>query len=158
MKDALPRFEKWLGKARLRPPATVKLTESVAAACDERGHWLGAATYVVEFGDWTIFDDLSGHLGWLDPEEWRALASNDSLVVVGYNDAIICAELIVIEAGQVVRAFRHIDEQPEESLNIGKLPRESADPIKSWIEVASFHDDDDINPYEAENGLLLIHR
>src|SRR5262249_32642388 len=126
----------------LAAPVRVKSGDIVRLACDNSGHWKGAAVFVFEVDGWTVFEDESGELGALSPGQWRTLAENDALVFAGYNDAIHYGELVVIDKGVVVRAFMDDEDDPAARRDEGKLPQESSDPIKTWIDVASLVDGD----------------
>ena len=74
-------------------------------------------------------------------------------MLAGYNDAIGYGELIVIRDGKVAREFLYDAENPQCNVDNGSLPE--VDPLRTWIEVASFVDDDPIA--FSENGLLWMH-
>jgi hypothetical protein len=155
---AMNRFSRWVGKAELATPVRVKVSDAVRLACDGQGRWKGAAVAVYETDGWTVFDDLSGDLGALSPSRWQDLAENDALVFAGYNDAIHYGELVVIEKGVVVRAFMDDEDDPSARRDEGKLPDEGSAPLKTWIDVASWVDEDPMRRQRPEQGLLWIHR
>ena len=152
--EALKRFAKSRGLAYPLDLVPCESSAAVSAACDKNGNWRGAAVYISDLGEWTLFYDLSGHLGGVAAEDWLKLAGNDELVFASYNDSISCGELVVIENGKVLREFLDISEDPDANVNRGKLDHE-CEPITSWIEVASFVDEDELG--FSENGSLLIY-
>jgi hypothetical protein len=154
--DAMARFASWFHLPELEPPRVVSLSDAVDSACDENGRWRGSALYVYENGDWTVFEDLSGHCGSISADSWLSFAEYDAFIFAGYNDAISYGELIVIENGVVVREFLYDADNPEVNVNRGELTSSSVEPMESWIEAASFVDDDDLA--FSENGLLWLHR
>ena len=157
MPDAMARFAKWLGYLpELAPPREVSLADSVDLACDDDDQWLGAALYIYENDGWTVFEDLSGHRGSIPADSWLSFAESDDFVFAGYNDAIEYGELIVIENGTVVREFLFDADDPDANVNRGVLAGNLIEPLKTWIEVAHFVDDDDLA--FSEKGLLWIHK
>jgi hypothetical protein len=151
--EAMERFSSHINPHELEPPTEVTLSNSVARSVDSNGHWRGGAKFIYEKDGWTIFEDLSGHLGGLSGESWLDFAGDSDFVFAGYNDAIGYGELIVIQSGAVVREFFCDTENRACNLDAGMLPE--VDPLKTWIEVARFVDDDSI--VFAEKGLLCIH-
>lgn len=138
--NAIKRLCDWLDK---RPKDTIDtiISNAVSVSCDG-GVWKGGAVYVYHNSDWTVFEDLAGYFFDISPEEWLKYAGDNSLVVAGYNDAIISAKLSVIENQLIVRDFFELDDAPNEYRNIENLPFEDENPIQGWSEVASFVDDD----------------
>jgi hypothetical protein len=151
--DALRRFAKWRNLPKIGPLAPTDPVKAVDLACDERGSWRGNAIFVSEVRDWTLFYDLSGSLGGTPSEAWCKFAGKDDLVFAGYNDAIGYAELVVVSGGRVIREFFEDKESPELSVNKGTLDSETT-PIVSWIEVASFVDDDELG--FSDTGWLWV--
>lgn len=137
--EALERLCAW-NKRPVREEIEVESTKAVSVAVDENGLWKGACLYVYENAGWTVFEEMSGHHSFVDAENWKAFAGDDSLVVAGYDEALLCAELVVIEDGTVVKNFAEIEDAPEENVNQGT----GFDEIRSWVDVASFVDDDDL--------------
>jgi hypothetical protein len=154
---AMNRFSGWLGSPELAAPLRVKSSDAVSLACDESGHWRGATVFVYEVDGWTVFEDESGELGDLPPRRWQQLAGQDALLFAGYNDAIHYGELIVIENGVLLRAFMDDEDNPAARRDEGRLPQETSDPIKTWIDVASLVDEDPILRQAPGEGLLWIH-
>lgn len=148
------RLAEWRGFPELRDLTKTDSVKAVDLACDEQGQWRGAALYFYEHDGWSAFQDLSGGFGFIAADEWLKFAQNDSLVVAGYNDAICEGELIVIEHGKIVRDFVECPDVPEENRNSGRLPQEDDKPISSWIEVASFVDEDPLA--FSEEGWLWV--
>lgn len=144
METATHRLRDWFGKEPLQPPVETDSMSSVSLACDSQGQWRGRALFVYEKEGWTVFEDLSGCLLFLPMEQWLSFAGRDEFFMAEYNDAILIAELIVINDGTVVREFREDAESPEENRNSGKLPGEDSQPIRSWVEVASIVDEDEL--------------
>ena len=151
--DAMERFSTILNCHELEPPTQVSLSDSVSRSVNADGHWRGGAKFVYENGGWTVFEDLSGHLSACGADSWLAFAGDCDFVFAGYNDAIGYGELIVIRNRTVVREFLYDADNPQDNVDNGTLP--DIDPLNTWIEVASFVDDDDIA--FSETGLLWIH-
>ena len=145
--DAFERLCRWLGKEP-KESHSVTLSEAVDAATDG-DVWKGAAVYMYYNEGWTVFEDLSGHFSFISAESWLSFAAGDDVLVAGYNDAILCAELVIIEKGVVKREFMEIADDPEAFLNKGDEPQ-----AESWLDIASFVDDDDI--VYSDTGTLLI--
>ena len=150
--EAVERLCKWTGKV---PKESIETSyrDAVSSACKD-GQWKGRAVYVYDNEGWTVFEDLSGGFTEIPAEDWLRFAGKESLVVAGYNDALIVAELIVIENDTIVRDFFEYIDDPESYRNIGALPFESEHPIKSWVGVAGFVDDDAI--VFSDKGTVLI--
>jgi hypothetical protein len=81
----MERFRSWCGYPELEPPKLVPSLQAVAAACDENGHWRGAALYVYENSGWTVFEDLSGQADGIPADSWLSFAESDDFVSAGYN-------------------------------------------------------------------------
>ena len=150
--ESINRLQNWIGKA---PKEVIETNDSnaVDVAC-ENETWKGRAVYVYHNAPWTVFEDLSGGFSVISAENWLQFAEKNSLIVAGYNDAILFAEFIIIENGVVIRDFFEDYDNPEDNRNLGILPFEKETPIESWIDVAAFVDDDDI--VSSENGTVLI--
>ena len=139
----------------LEPPREVALSDAVSLACGGNGYWRGSALFVYHNNGWTVFEDISGHHGFIPADTWREFAQTDDFVLAGYNDAAGSAELIVIEGGAVVREFRHFHDDPESNIDLGKLADHPVEPLENWIQVAEFVDDD---PFvTCVRGLLWLH-
>ena len=155
MDVALSRFSQWIGLPELEPPKKVRSSKSVDEACTN-GVWRSVvAVYVYESKGWTVFDDLTGHLASFSAEQWRALAGNDELVFAGYNDTVPYGQLIVVQAGSVVREFLDDEQDPEQNVNRGRLPFEKTTPINDWIGATWFVDEDEVAQLPDE-GLLWM--
>jgi hypothetical protein len=153
--EALKRFSGWIGYPQLGPPRKVKSSKVVDAAC-KNGYWRSVvAVFIYESEDWTVFDDQTGHLASVSKEQWRSLARQDELVFAGYNDSVPYGQIIVVRFGRVVREFLKDQQDPRSNVNRGKLPFESNSPMKSWIDAASFVDEDEIVTY-PDTGLLWM--
>jgi hypothetical protein len=158
LEDAMARYARWLGEPEVRPPRNVDEREAIDRALDGAGNWLGLAVYIYASGEWTVFEELSGGLSTRSGETWQQLADGGDLVYAGYNDAIGYGELVVIEAGRLVRHFLQDDQEPGDDVNVGRLPAEVDDPFEDWIGLAEWIDEDDDKLEHAEKGLLWIHR
>ena len=144
-KDAvLPRFARWRGYDAVPALIETDISRAVELATTPAGTWLWPALFIFEKNGWTVFDDLAGSLSSQPADSWVELAGQDELVFAGYNDSIGYGELIVIRDGQVLREFLACKDEPEVNVDRGRLETETATPIKSWIDVASFVDDDDL--------------
>ncbi|MCL2060249.1 MAG: hypothetical protein FWH01_14555 [Oscillospiraceae bacterium] len=152
MDEAINRLCNWIYKAPKEIIET-SMENAVSVAC-VNGQWKGAALYVYYNDGWAVFEDLSGGFSSMPADDWLRFARNDPLVVAGYNDAIIYAELKVIEDNIVIKDFFEYSEKPDSYKNIGKLHSEDKAPIESWADVAAFIDEDDI--VFSENGTVYI--
>ena len=150
---ALERFAAWLRLPRIGPLVPTDIGKAVPLACDERGLWRGHAVFVSEVEDWTLFQDLSGVLGGVTADRWQEFAGTDELVFAGYNDAIRYGELVLVRGGQIVRVFLDDRTNPQENIDVGVSDSEG-EPFRSWIDVASFVDADDLG--FSETGLLWV--
>ena len=74
----------------------------------------------------------------------------------GYNDSIPYGELVVISSGRLVSSFFQDETDPEADRNVGVLPEEKKDPIKTWIDVAGMVDEDQIVAEQPDIGTLLL--
>lgn len=148
--EAVERLCNWIGK---KPKEIIRTGPmNAVSSATENGNWKGRAVYVTHKAGWTVFEDLSGSFFGTTPENWMPFAGNESLVVAGYNDALLVAELIVVENKTIVKDFFEYADEPESFRNAGSLPGKN--PIESWIDVASFVDDDDI--VFSNDGTVLI--
>lgn len=153
--DALRRFSQWISHAPLAPPKKLKASKAVDAAC-KGGDWRSlVAVFIYESGDWTVFNDQTGHLASYSAQEWRRLAGRDQLVFAGYNDTVPYGQLIVVRGGRVVREFLDNQQDPRHNVNRGKLNFERGSPIRNWIDAASFVDEDPVVTY-PDTGLLWM--
>jgi len=150
---ALERFAAWQHLPRVSPLVPADSVRAVELACDEQGMWRGHAVLVSEVGGWTLFSDLSGVLGGVPAERWREFAGSDELIFAGYNDAIGYGEFVLVRDGRVDREFLDDPDNPEENSNRGSSNVEG-EPFKSWMDVASFVDADELGFSEA--GLLWV--
>ncbi len=148
-KDAIKRLTAWVGQAA-KEQIDTELTQAVPVSLDNAGQWKGDCLYMYENNGWTVFEDLSGGFSFMNVESWQEFAQNDPLVVAGYNDAVVCAELVVIENGAVVKNFVYCDDMPEDNINQGTAFNE----IAHWAAVASFVDEDDL--VYSDSGTVLI--
>jgi len=150
--EAIDRLCSWT-KKKPRESIETSYSNAVNVACIE-GQWKGIALYVYQNEDWTVFEDLTGAFSSIPGEKWLNFAENDPLVVAGYNDAIVYAELIIIDKNQILKDFYEHSGIPDAFRNTSKLSFEEINPIKSWVDVASFVDGDDIT--YSDNGTVLI--
>jgi hypothetical protein len=154
LSEAKRRLADWLGVADLRGLVATDGVNAVRLACTPGGSWRGGALFMYQKEDWSVFEDLTGGFSSRSVSEWLPFAKTDELVFAGYNDAIGWGELVVIADGKVLRQFSYDPSNPETNVDTGLLPAESSTPLKTWIEVASFVDDDHL--YGAETGWLWV--
>jgi hypothetical protein len=64
-------------------------------------------------------------------------------------------QLIVVQAGSVVREFLDDEQDPGQNVNRGRLPFEKTSPINDWINAAWFMDEDEI-AQSPDEGLLWM--
>jgi hypothetical protein len=149
------RFSQWVGLPASAPPRKVKSANAAKEAC-RNGVWRSrVAVYVYESSAWTVFDDLTGHLASFSAEPWRDFAGRDELVFAGYNDSVPYGQLVVIQAGRVVREFLDDRQDARQNVDRGRLAFEKSSPINDWITAASFVDEDNIAQLPDE-GLLWM--
>jgi hypothetical protein len=152
--EAMRRFAAWLNRPELEPPTEVKASNAVDLSCDKNGEWKGCAVFIYEKEGWTVFSDLAVYLRDMPAESWLKLAGKEELVFAGYNDSICYGELVVIKDEKVLREFLDYPDVPEK-VNKGCLEFEIDEPIRNWINAASFVDGDDLG-YEEDSGTLWI--
>jgi len=158
IKDALARFAEWNGIPEIEKNQEIHLRDAFKLAADENGHWRGATAFVSTIGDWTLFQDFSGALNCRPVESWKLFAKSDEMVFARYNDSIVSADLVIFFDGKLVREFRYLKDHrnskhTEEIVDQGRLDSRH-EPFKSWIQVASFVDSDDLG--FSDRGLLWI--
>jgi hypothetical protein len=151
--EAMARFSSLVNSHDLEPPTEVSISDCVDRSVDSSGQWRGGAKYVYEKDGWTVFEDMSGHLGGRTAASWLPFAGDNDFVFAGYNDAIGYGELIVIRDRKVLREFLFDADDSVSNVDNGSWPE--VDPLRTWIEVASFVDGDPI--VFSERGLLWIH-
>ncbi len=149
------RYGAWLDVPELAPPQHVAEGDVIDLALHE-GAWKGLAVCIFASGPWTVFEELSGGLTGRPAERWVALAAGGDLVYASYNDTVPYANLVVVEAGQVVRYFLADEQDPSENLDVGHLPEERKRPFADWVDVAAWIDADE--PESQDRGWLWVHR
>ena len=154
--EAVARLDEWIGRPAIEPPVETNAARAIRLACGDDGNWRGAALFVYESSDWTVFEDLSGPFSAIPASAWLGFARSDSLVVAGYNDAIWYGEVIVIEAGHILREFRHGEDSSEDNVNEGALPDEAQSPIQAWWDAAYFVECDTLFG-ASDKGWLLVY-
>lgn len=147
--EAIERLCKW-NQEEPKERIETEFSQAVDVCLDENGEWKGACLYVYENDGWTIFEDLSGGYSAIPAEEWKEFAKKDDLIVVGYNDAIIYAEMVVISNGIILKEFMEDRDNPEEDVNKGDSP----EGIASWIDIAEFMEEDEL--VFSDQGTVLI--
>lgn len=149
MEDAVKRLCIWNGSS-FKERIETDYSKAVDVSLNESGQWKGGCLYTYENDGWTVFEDLSGGYSFIDPEHWKKFAGTDELVFAGYNDAMLYAEMIVIENGSLTKYFVECADIPEENVNEG----DGVPGIDSWIDVASFVDSDDL--IYSDTGVVFI--
>lgn len=147
--EALERLCTWNEK-KIKEKIETDFSNAVSVSLNEHGQWKGSCLYVYEKEGWTIFEDLFGGYSLIGAENWKIFAEDHSLVVAGYNDSIIYAELVVIENGIIQKNFVECDDAPEDNVNKGTEFKN----ICNWIDVASFIDHDEL--VYSDNGTVII--
>ncbi|HYF50443.1 MAG TPA: hypothetical protein VEJ63_13620 [Planctomycetota bacterium] len=148
------RFRKWLRKPLIKR-SKVKSLNAVDCACTKEGEWRGLALQAWEQNGWTVFDELSGGLLTFQPEDFKRLAENDSLMFFGYNDSVPYGHVLCIEKGQIVRDFLDDETEPSVNRNVGRLQKEKKRRMKSWVDV-EFHFSDEIIDHVAPDVSDLL--
>lgn len=151
----MARLASWFDSPELERPKEVALSDAVTLAIDANGDWRGSALYIYHNEGWAIFEDMSGHFSAIAAKSWLGFAQSDDFVFAGYNDAIGYGELVVIESGDIVREFLFYADDPDGNVNIGQFDGNSVEPLETWVEAASFVDDNDL--VFSEHGLLWLH-
>jgi hypothetical protein len=154
--EAMDRFSRWVEFAPLGPPRPVASSQIVPSAT-QGGKWIcKVAVWIFEGNGWTVFDDSTGYFGSVSAERWLEFAQGDELVFAAYNESIHCGQLIVVNAGKVVRDFLDDRQDPRDNKDLGTLPYEEVDPIKTWVDAASFVDDDKLARSSSDTALLWM--
>lgn len=149
MEEAINRLCIW-NDVIYKEKIETRYSNAVRLCVDEKGQWKGQCLYVYEKDGWTVFEDLSGGYSLIEPDSWLEFAEKDEFLLAGYNDAIICAEMLAIVDGKVIKYFLECDDCPEDDVNEGDgIPN-----IDNWVDVASFVDEDEL--VYAETGTVLI--
>ncbi len=156
LSQARDRLRKWWGVEEPGEFIETNSSEVADLAITPEGQWRGGALFFYENDGWSVFEDLSGGFGSTPASSWLGFAQQDDFVFAGYNDAIPYGELIVIEKGVVSRDFMDCLNEPEINKNECQLTFEKNDPITSWVEVASFVDDDSLA--FSEKGWLWVNK
>ena len=152
--QAVDRLCEWTGVKNPSPMIETDSVKAVELACTEQGTWKLGALFISQVEDWTVFSDLTGAFSSITAGTWLGFAKRNEFVAAGYNDTVPYGELVVISNGEVLREFMDYPDEPEENRDLGCLPGESENPIKSWIEVASFVDDDELG--YSDDGWLWV--
>ena len=146
---AISRLSEWLG-VEIDGVVETEL-DSAVDKCLINGSWAGPSLYFYSSGEWTVFEDLSGHYSAISTDQWLLLAKENKFVFAGYNDAIGYGEYIEISNGKVQCAFFEDTENPEDNFSIqGELPSN----ITSWIDVAALIDEDKL--YYSDSGWVWV--
>ena len=153
--EALRRFASWQRLSEVGPLVPTTAVNATELACDERGQWRGQAVLVSEVADWSLFSDLTGGLGAITAASWLAFAGADDLVFAGYNDAIGYGAIVTITGGVVLQEILFDAAAPTANVYVDRRSGERA-PIKDWIGVAAFVDDDDLG--FCDQGVLWIYK
>lgn len=148
--NAIERLCQW-NECDIKERIETAYENVVGVSLDDSGSWKGICLYAYENDGWTVFEDLSGGFATIPAESWMQFAQKDDLVVAGYNDAIMYAELIVITQGVVQKEFLEDVSFPEDNINSG----EGYSEIQSWVDVAGFVDDDEY-AYSDEGTVLIL--
>lgn len=149
MEKAIERLCVWNG-SDYKERIETEFFKAVDVSLDENEEWKGSCLYVYENDGWTIFEDLSGDYSCIGAEQWKDYAKGNELVFAGYNDAILYAELIVIENGIVTKNFIEDYDMPEDNVNEG----DGIADINDWTDVAGFVDDDEL--VYSDEGIVII--
>lgn len=149
MDEAVERLCIWNGSAFSERIET-DYSGAIDVSLNEGGQWKGSCLYAYENDGWTVFEDLSGGYSFIEPEQWKAFARTDELVFAAYNDAMLYAEMIVIEKGVLTKYFLECGDVPEENINEGN----GVPDIEDWMDAASFVDNDDLA--HSDTGVVFI--
>jgi hypothetical protein len=152
--EAKQRLATWLGIASAPDLVATDCVNAVRLACTPQGIWRGRALFLYQKDDWSVFEDLTGGFSAHPGSTWLSFAHMDDLILAGYNDAIGCAELVVVTGGKVMREFSQDRENPGTDVNIGTLPSEATYPFQSWVDIAAFVDEDRL--YGSDEGWLWL--
>ena len=149
---ATTRLASWLDWEAGVELIPMGLAEVVSRACDASGNWLGASLFLYSSRSWTVFEDVTGHLGSIPAAEWLKFAVNDAFVFAGYNDSIPYGELVMIRNGRVCCEFLCYDSDVKSHVCFYDPSCATVPEPTSLIDVARFIDDDEIA--FAESGFL----
>jgi hypothetical protein len=157
MREAMSRYDAWLGTPELSPPREVADRDAIDLSLDGE-RWKGLAVFIYEAGPWIVFEEVSGGLAGRSAENWVRLANGGDLLYAGYNDAIGYGEFVEVDGGRLVRHFLQDEQDPGANVNVGRLPEEAAAPWGHWADVAGWMDEEDRSLTARERGWLWIHR
>lgn len=156
--EAMARYARWIGRRALRAPQLIPEDDRFDRALDEAGQqWLGLAVFVYESDGWAVIEEISGGLGVQPIEKWLALAEDGDLVYAAGNDAVPYAQIVLIERGQLVRNILKDESEPDDDVDVGRLPEESKQPFKDWTDVMAWVETDEEKLVRPEKGWLWIH-
>uniref|UniRef100_UPI00405619CE hypothetical protein n=1 Tax=Agathobacter sp. TaxID=2021311 RepID=UPI00405619CE len=148
--EAIERLCEW-NECGIKERIETAYENAVGVSLDDSSSWKGLCLYAYENDGWTVFEDLSGGFATIPADSWMLFAQKDDLVVAGYNDVIMYAELIVITQGVVQKEFLEDVNFPEDNINSGECYLE----IQSWVDVAGFVDEDEY-VYSDEGTVLIL--
>jgi hypothetical protein len=159
VEEAMTRYGSWVGQPELSPPRLIPENDKIDSALDSGGQeWLGLAVFIFESDGWAVVEELSGGLGLRPPETWLTLAAGGDLVYAACNDAVPYAQIIAIEKGRLVRNIIKDESDPSDDVDVGRLPEESKQPFKDWIDVMGWVEADEEKLARPKEGWLWIHR
>ena len=155
--QGIDRYGRWIGMPEVAPRRLVRERDAIDLALDDE-EWLGLAVFIYACGPWTVIEELSGGLAERPAESWLELAEGGDLVYAGYNDAMLYAQLIVIERGRLVREFLQDEQDPSQDVNVGRLPGDARERMETWTDGARWVEEDELTLTRPEEGWLWIHQ
>ena len=67
LNDAIARYGAWIDLPELAPPQEVAEDDAFDLALED-DQWKGLAVYIFASGPWTVFEEISGGLGHVQPK------------------------------------------------------------------------------------------
>ena len=157
LEEAMGRYGRWIGAPEVEPPRLVLERDAIDLSLDD-GEWRGQAVFVYACGPWTVFDALSVVLDMRSAADWLKLAGGGDLVFASGNDAINYGQVVVIEAGRLIRHCLQDDDHPEDNVDVGRLPEEADRPLEDWIDLMGWVEEDKDKLDYPDQGWLWIHQ
>jgi hypothetical protein len=84
---------------------------------------------------------LSLDLDYVETGDWLKLAQSFDVFYESYSTSLRMGELIFCRDGQLVRHLLIDAENPDQDLDLGRLPSEESTPLKSWGDIWGYVED-----------------
>jgi hypothetical protein len=87
------------------------------------------------------WNTLSLDLDYGETVEWLKLAQSFDVFYESYSTSLRMGELVFCRDGQLVRHLLIDAENPDQNVDLGRLPSEEAAPLRSWGDIWGYVDD-----------------